>query len=140
MATNKQQQVSGGRGQTARAVAEERPESTRRMPVFIPPTDIYETKDALVLLVEMPGVESDSVDVSLEKRTLTITGRNKVAQPDGYTLAHAEYRDGDYERSFTLSEAIDPERIAATMRDGVLTLTLPKAGPAEAKTIKVKAG
>lgn len=139
MATRKTQQEVR-RGQQPAEAGEDRPEATRRAPVFTPPTDIYETENALVLLVEMAGVQPDSVEVTLEKRVLTIRGQNKGAQPDGYTLAHAEYRDGNYERAFTLSEAIDPERIEARMRDGVLTLTLPKAGPAEAKSIQVQAG
>lgn len=137
MATKKQQQTSQQEVARTRG-GEERPETTRRAPVFTPATDIYETRDGLVLLVEMPGVEPGSVDVSVERRVLTITGRNKAAYPDDHTLAHAEYRDGDYERSFTLGEPVDPDRIEAVMRNGVLALTLPKAGPAEAKQIKVK--
>jgi HSP20 family protein len=117
------------------------PESTRTKPVFSPPADIYETKDALCLVLEMPGVQPDSIDVVLDKRVLTIKGRSGASQAEeGYSLTHAEFRDGDYERSFTLSETIDGEQIEASVRDGILRLVLPKIKPAPAKTISVKAG
>jgi HSP20 family molecular chaperone IbpA len=117
------------------------PEGTRTNPVFSPPTDIYETKDALCLILEMPGVEPEGIDVTIDKRVLTIKGRSGASMAhEGYSLTHAEYRDGDYERSFTLSENIDGERIEASVKDGVLRLTLPKVKPAPAKTISVKPG
>jgi HSP20 family molecular chaperone IbpA len=115
-------------------------EGTRNVPVFEPPAEIYETEAALVLTLEMVGVEPDAVSITIDKRVLTVSGRGNVKAPEGCTLAHSEYRPGDYERSFTLSETIDGELIEATMRDGVLRLTLPKTRPAPAKTISVKAG
>lgn len=117
------------------------PESTRTNPVFSPPTDIYETKDALCLVLEMPGVEPEGLNVTLDKRVLTIQGRAGAPTAlEGYSLTHAEFRHGDYERSFTLSGNIDGERIEASVKDGVLRLTLPKVKPAPAKTISVKPG
>jgi HSP20 family molecular chaperone IbpA len=117
------------------------PEGTRTKPVFSPPADIYETKDALYLVLEMPGVQPDSIDVVLDKRVLTIKGGSGISQPEeGYSLTHAEFRDGDYERSFTLAESIDAGQIEASVRDGILRLVLPKIKPAPAKTITVKAG
>jgi HSP20 family molecular chaperone IbpA len=115
-------------------------ESTRNVRPLVPPTDIYETADALVLALEMPGVGADSVYVSLDKRVLTITGQSAHHEPSDFALVHAEYRDGTYERAFTLSEAVDGARINASMKDGVLQLTLPKAQPAKAKTIPVSTG
>jgi HSP20 family protein len=113
-------------------------EGTRNVPVFVPAADIYETKDTLVLSLELPGVEPDAVNVTLEKRVLTVTGHVRSIAPEGHSLTHHEYRDGDYERAFTVSEAIDGEKIQAELRDGVLRLTLPKSQPAPAKTIQVK--
>jgi HSP20 family molecular chaperone IbpA len=106
--------------------------------VYTPPADIYETKDALVVSVEMPGVDAEHLNVTLDKRVLTVTGRAKAQTAQGFALLHGEYRPGDYERSFTLSEVIDGERIEASMKDGILRLTLPKSGPTPAKTIRVK--
>jgi HSP20 family molecular chaperone IbpA len=114
-------------------------EGTRNVPVFVPAADIYETKDALVLSLEMPGVGPDAVNITLEKRVLTVTGHSRSITLEGYSLTHHEYRDGDYERAFTVSEAIDADNIQAELKDGVLRLTLPKSQPAPAKTIQVNA-
>lgn len=121
------------------AAGTERPEGTRNVPVFTPLADIYETKDNLILLLEMPGVDSDAISVTLEKRVLTVVGHRGAEALPGYSLSHAEYRGGDYERSFTLAETIDSEGIDAVMKDGVLRLTLPKSKPAPTRTISVKA-
>lgn len=114
-------------------------ETTRNVPVFVPPADIYEDARALYLSLEMPGVEPDALGVTLEKRVLTVSGHTRPAAPHGCSLTHAEYRAGDYERSFTLSESIDADAIEAVLSDGVLRLKLPKAQPAPAKSINVKA-
>ncbi len=116
------------------------PEATRSGRTYSPAADIYETRDKLVLLLEMPGVAADTLDIVLDKRVLTVRGRGSAGVPEGCTLAHAEYRSGDYERSFTVPDAIDSDQIEAAMKHGVLRLTLPKASPAPAKTIAVQAG
>jgi len=91
-------------------------ETGQRMPsrpVYLPPADIYETKDSIVVLAEMPGVAADGVDISLERRVLTIRGRSAANDHSGYQRVYNEYADGDYERVFTLSENIDRDRIEA---------------------------
>jgi HSP20 family protein len=108
-------------------------------PVFLPPADIYETKDSIVVLTEMPGVPPDGVDITLERRVLTIRGRSVASEHKGYQRVYNEYADGDYERVFTLSENIDRDRIEATLKDGVLHLLLPKAEAARARKIELKA-
>ena len=114
-------------------------ESTRNGPVLLPAADIYDNNDTLFLSLELPGVDPESLGVTLEKRVMTISGRSSTQAPPGYALTHAEYRSGDYERSFTLSDAIDGDRIEAEFTDGVLRLKLPKSQPAPTKTIQVKA-
>ena len=116
-------------------------ETGQRMPsrpVYLPPADIYETKDSIVVLAEMPGVAADGVDISLERRVLTIRGRSAANDHSGYQRVYNEYADGDYERVFTLSENIDRDRIEATLRDGILQLVLPKAEAAKARRIELK--
>jgi HSP20 family protein len=108
-------------------------------PVFIPAADIYETKDNIVVLVEMPGVAPDGVEIALERRVLTIRGHSAGNEHAGYQRVYNEYADGDYERVFTLSENIDRDRIEATLRDGVLHLVLPKAETAKPRKIELKA-
>jgi HSP20 family protein len=114
-------------------------EPTRTRAVFRPVTDIYETDEGVVLLMEMPGVAPEGVDLTLERRVLTVRGRGPDQRHEGYRRIHAEYEVGDYERVFTLSEDIDQQGIQATQKDGVLMLALPKAGPAKARKIEVKA-
>ena len=116
------------------------PETTRGAPVFTPPTDIHETEAGLVLTVELPGVDIDDVGITLEKRVLTIAAQARDVHPTGYALSHEEYALGAYERAFTLHETIDVDDIAATMKDGVLTLELKKAGPPKEKQIKIRPG
>ena len=113
-------------------------ERTRTRPVFVPPTDIYETQDNVVLLVDMPGVPPDGVDITLEKRTLAIYGHAKDQQHQNYRQVYAEYGDGDYERVFTLSEDIDRDGIEASQKNGVLRLVLPKVAPAKTRKIQLK--
>ncbi|NAZ38376.1 Hsp20/alpha crystallin family protein [Rubellimicrobium sp. CFH 75288] len=114
-------------------------ETTRNRPVWRPLTDIVETGDGVTLMLELPGVAPDDVDVALEQRVLTIRARSHHADPDRLRLAHAEYEPGDYERAFTLSGDFDADRIEAEMRNGVLTLRLPRSEASRPRTIKVKA-
>ena len=107
--------------------------------LYRPLTDIVETAEGISMMLEMPGVAPDSVEVTLDKRVLTIRGTVTCGRPEGFDLAHAEYGEGDYERAFVLSEDFDPDRITAEMRAGVLTLTLPRAEAAQPRKIAVQA-
>lgn len=90
------------------------------------------------MMIEMPGVGPDDAEITLENRVLTIRGKVRPTQPESLQLVYAEYGEGDFERSFTLSEDFDPDRIEAELRNGVLTLTLPKAPEAQPRKIAVK--
>ena len=114
-------------------------ERTRSRLAFTPRTDIYETNDSIILIADMPGVSEEAVDITLEKNILTINGYVKDDMPEGYTKNYAEYRVGDFYRRFTLSSTINQENIQASMRDGVLRLTMPKVVPST-KKILVTAG
>jgi HSP20 family molecular chaperone IbpA len=113
-------------------------ERTQARKVFIPRVDICETKDAIVLLADMPGVDEKSIDITLEKNVLTLLGRVEPETYEGYRAACVEYDAGDYERAFTLSDEIDRDRIDASVKNGVLRLTLPKAEPVKLRKINVK--
>ncbi len=114
-------------------------ERTRARKAYVPRVDIYETANDIRVLADMPGVDENSVDITLEKNVLTINGYVEPEEPEAYRLAYAEYEVGDYQRSFTLSNEIDQDKIEAVVNNGVLNLRLPKAGPAKAKKITVKA-
>ena len=115
-------------------------ERTRERLAFVPRADIYETAEAITVMTDMPGVDETSVDVTLEKNVLTISGYVEPMQPEGYDLAHAEYNIGDFERSFTLSDRIDRDGIEATVKDGVLRLVLPKITEAKSRSIPISVG
>jgi HSP20 family protein len=104
---------------------------------YIPYADIYETDDALCVVMEMPGVERANLDVALENDVLRVDGQIDFFKYEGMEPVYTEYSIGHYTRSFTLSNKIDRERISAQLDDGVLTLTLPKAKEAEPRRISI---
>ena len=113
-------------------------EGTIPVRVFIPTADIYESQDALTVILEIPGVEKDNVDVRVEEGMLNIEGRLDLGKYQGLQPLYTEYNIGHYARSFRLSSKIDQGKISADLKDGVLSLTLPKAEQAKPRTIKVK--
>ncbi len=104
---------------------------------YIPYSDIYETDEALSVVMEMPGVEKKDLDVKLEDDVLSVDGRIDFAKYKDMEPVYAEYNVGHYTRSFTLGSAIDKEKISANLEDGVLTLTLPKAKHAQPRKITI---
>lgn len=106
---------------------------------YIPHSDIIEREDALVLLLDMPGVEEKSLNIDLEKDTLTISGQINVPKCDKHQLLYGEYGGGWYKRSFALADWFDSEKVQAELKDGVLTLTLPKSEKVKPKKITVRA-
>jgi HSP20 family molecular chaperone IbpA len=125
--------------QTADKTPAEAPETTTGGRIYRPLADILETDEGVTLMLEMPGVPADDVDITLEKRVLTIRGKVQPTNPEKLQLAYAEYGEGDFERSLTLSDDFDPEKINASVSHGVLTLTLPRAAEAQPKKIAVTA-
>lgn len=115
-------------------------ERTREVRCFVPRADIYEMDDQIVILTDVPGASEKSIDIQLEKNVLTINAAVNPDSMEDYSLAYAEYEVGDFTRSFRLSNAIDQDKIKATLKDGVLQLVLPKAPVARARKIQLKAG
>ena len=104
---------------------------------YVPSTDIYETDQALTLVMEMPGVEKKDVTVGLENDVLRVEGRIDFSKYEGMEPVYSEYNVGHYARSFTLSNKIAQEGISAQLDDGVLTLTLPKVKEAQPRRISI---
>lgn len=121
-------------------LTEAKTEQIRDRRVYMPRTDIFETGDELVLEMDVPGADDQSVQVTLEKNVLTINAYPVYTQFEGYTSAYAEYGEGDYQRSFALSDEIDRGRITAKVKNGVLYLHLPKMGEVKPHKISVKVG
>ncbi len=106
--------------------------------VYIPRADVYETDEAYVLEVDLPGVSQKALDISLEKDVLSIKGTREVGDYEDYKFEYGEYGAGKYERSFSLGDGIDSEKIGAKLENGVLAVTLPKAEGVAARKIEVK--
>jgi HSP20 family protein len=117
---------------------EKKEETTIPARVFLPNADIYETSDALNVVLEMPGVEKDSVEIRVEDGVLKIDGRLDFSKYQGLQPLYTEYNVGHYSRSFRLSSKIDQNKIGAELKDGVLALVLPKVEEAKPRTIQVK--
>ena len=115
-------------------------ERTRSRNVYTPDVDILEKDDSIIVFADMPGVDESSVDITLEKDVLSIYARVESEAPEKHQLLHTEYGVGDYQRSFTISNEIDRDKIEARVKNGVLRLVLPKAKAAQTKKIAVQAG
>jgi HSP20 family molecular chaperone IbpA len=116
---------------------ETRDETTIPARVFVPAADIYETADALNVILEMPGVEKNNLDIQVKEDVLHVEGRLDLSKYQGLQPLYIEYNIGHYARTFQLSNKIDQDKIAAEMKDGVLSLRLPKAEEAKPRTIRV---
>ena len=112
-------------------------ESTIPARSFIPPTDVFENEQSLIVVMEVPGIQRDQVDVRDENNVLTVEGRLDQSKYNGLQPVYTEYNIGNYARSFQLSSQIDQNGIKAELNEGVMTLTLPKAETAKARRIKI---
>ncbi|MGA8816192.1 MAG: Hsp20/alpha crystallin family protein [Xanthobacteraceae bacterium] len=112
-------------------------ESTIPARTFVPTADIYEDRDSLKVILEMPGVDKGHIDVRVEEGVLFVEGRLDLTKYRGLQPLYTEYNIGNYARSFRLSNTIDQDKIGAELKDGVLSLTLPKAEKAKPRTIQV---
>lgn len=121
-----------------REAARTRAEGTRGAPYFSPAVDIYETEGELVLVADMPGVDSSAVEIDLKDNVLTLQGHAVQTPTEGMTPVYREYREGGYYRQFVLSEIVDQEKITAEMSHGVLRVTMPKVSKAKPRKIQVR--
>ena len=110
-------------------------EATRPTRAFVPNTDIFETEDALTLVLEMPGVDRENIDLQVENGILTVEGRIDFNKYEGLHPLYSEYSVGPYRRSFRISGSQD--KITAELSDGVITLVLPKAERAKPRRIEI---
>lgn len=115
-------------------------EQTRPGLIFTPAVDIFETDHDITLLADMPGVTPEKMTIDLHDGVLTFTGDATPWENPNEKDVLIEFEIGKYHRQFTLSEAIDQDKIQAKLTDGVLRLTLPKAEKARPRKITVNAG
>jgi HSP20 family protein len=117
---------------------EKKEEPTIPARVFLPNTDIYETQNALNVVLEMPGVDKNAVNIRVENGILEVEGRIDFSKYERLMPLYTEYNIGNYARSFRLSDVIDQAKIAAEMNDGVLSVVLPKVEKAKPRTIQIR--
>jgi len=125
--------------QKKEAESPEKGERTRTRRVYTPAVDIIERKDDIIVIADMPGVDEKSVDITIEKNVLTISGAVEAVIPENRTMYVNEYGIGDYQRVFTLTDEVDKEKIQASAKNGVLRIVLPKAEALKTRKIAVKA-
>lgn len=108
---------------------------------WIPPVDVFETPESIILKADLPDINKDDVDISIENNTLTIKGeRNSEKESKEKNFYRMERSYGTFSRSFTLPPVVAAEKAEASFENGVLTLTLPKREESKPKQIKVKVG
>jgi HSP20 family protein len=117
----------------------ERITNTTRADAAAPRVDIYENKDELLLVADLPGATEESVKVHLDKDVLTVEARVEEPAKPGTALAR-EWRPTDWRRTFLVPNTIDRDRIVAELKDGILRLQLPKSDGVKPRRIEVRAG
>lgn len=105
----------------------------------LPPVDVYEDESGITLMADMPGVRKEGLEIRVEGDALLIEGAVQPATPDNLEAVYAELRYGHFRRTFTLSRELDTARIDAGLKDGVLTLRIPKQAHAQSRRINVTA-
>ena len=125
------QQVSKKASGTARAAADNER-------VMRPAVDIFEDQGGITLMADMPGVSRDTLDIRIDRETLSIEGRASISTPDDMEALYADVHSTRYQRSFSLSGELDTDNVEAQLRDGVLTLRIHKRAEHRPRKIEVQ--
>ncbi len=115
-------------------------ESARSDAVLLPPTDVIEDANGIILYADLPGVPKDKLSLHVEADTLTIEGEVVLNLPEGAVSNHAEVTLPRYRRVFTLSRELDASKVSAEFNHGVLKLSIPKTDYAQPRRIEIQAG
>ena len=115
-------------------------EATQTQRPIRPPVDIFEDSTGITVQADMPGVSKDRLDIHVDNDTLSIEGRTEIPMPEGMEALHADVRSTRYQRSFTLSSELESDKVEASLRDGVLTLRIPRREDHKPRRIEVRAG
>jgi HSP20 family protein len=110
------------------------------LPALRPPVNIFEDAHGITLEADMPGVSKDRLNLQVDKDTLLVEGDAQIDMPAGMEALYADVRITHYRRSFTLSGELEPDKIEASLKDGVLTVRIPKRAELRPRKIEVRAG
>lgn len=108
-------------------------------PSLRPPVDVFENENGIILHADLPGVGSEGLNLQIDKDTLLIEGRAELPFPEGMKAMYAEVRAANYRRSFAMSSELDTNAVQASLKDGVLTLRIPKKEALQPRKIEVQA-
>lgn len=129
-----------GRGSSGNVTRGNGTPDQRRQPEVVPPVDIFEDDAGITVLADLPGASREQLGVRVDGDSLIIEATaNTIAVPQGMELIYSEAQFPSYRRQFTLSRELDPSRIEASLKDGVLRLTIPKSEQAKPRRIEVRA-
>ena len=109
-----------------------------REATIIPSTDIYEEENKIILKVDLPGVPQENLDIQIDKNILKVEGKITIKTPENWTLHTNEFPYEKYAQTFQLNEELDTEKIKATLKEGVLTLEIPKKEEKQPRKIEIK--
>lgn len=115
---------------------------TEREPdlVLRPPTDIFEDAEGITLQLDMPGVSRERLNVQADRQALVVEGNAEISMPEGMEALYAEVHSTLYRRSFTLSSELETDKIDANLKDGVLTVRIPKRAELRPRKIDIRVG
>ncbi len=128
--TDKQDMVSKEAGQARQ----------EQEPAIRPAVDIFEDETGITVHADMPGVSRDRLEIQVDSDTLAIEGVADIAMPEGMEALYADVRATRYRRSFSLSSELDADKAEATLKDGVLSLRIPKRAQYQPRKIEIKTG
>jgi HSP20 family protein len=107
---------------------------------WVPPVDVAETQEKIIVRAEVPGMRQEDIRIEYENGMLTIRGERKFEKQQGVTYHRIERTHGNFSRSFTLPRTIDPEKITANYREGILEVEVPKKEEAKPRQIRIEVG
>ncbi len=113
---------------------------TGNKPTLTPPADIVQQDSSYYIIMDMPGVNKEDLNISIDKQVLTVQGETGAAKSQEEKFLENEFSEAVYTRKFTLSDAVDKDKISAHLNNGLLKLHLPKAEEEQPKKIEIKAG
>lgn len=102
-----------------------------------PPINVFQQEDDILAIIELPGVEKDSLQVQAKQNTIRIAGKKAISYPEGASVHRRERTFGEFDRTLSLPVQLDPDRIKAEYRDGILALYLPRSERDKPRTIKI---
>jgi HSP20 family protein len=118
----------------------DRTAAAEESPALVPAVDIFEDATGITLKADLPGVSRERLSIEVDRDTLSIEGEVQIDIPEGTESLYADLRATRFRRSFTLSQELEADKIAAQMNDGELTLTVPKRAEVQPRKIEVKVG